>query len=478
MSELIFQILRSQGADVLPLLKEGFDGSGKRDMARRVQLMDAIAGAGENDFYLSKLDGAEKEVRSALIYALRHDENNARKLVELCQTERGSAKKAAHWALARLKSDIAWGYWDALAEKDLKQAISYMALSTAPRAGDLVARGLDQWLTNYEGLAGAGLKAEDVEQLQSLLYALPGKTGDAICTVYRRMAALGTGLDSVSYAAPNGQRMAMRLEAAESRKDNLAFSQVIPVILRRSILLNPAPELMALARELGRNQGFYQIPAVTSALLSGSSEEAFAAAEPWLRTAGLVVKRRPKESIVILSWALQDISWNEKLGALAFQVTFADPAAGRIQISRPVREPLDQRWYQYLMAPGGDEHMDAALSLLMDPGDAALCEQVGRYFYKRALTVSDNSPYLSYLRKCRWTDCKGLLEAYCKHNKVNTWAFADYLERMPGSPADRAAEAERVLSLIQSKKIPVGTWNPTQIEKRIAALRGQTMKAY
>lgn len=478
LSELISLILRSQGADMIPLLKEGFNGRGKRDMVRRVQLIDAIAGAEENGFYLSDLDGAEKEVRSALIYALRHHEDNATKLVELCQTERGNAKKAAHWALAKLESGIAWTYWDALAEKDLKQAVSYMTLSTAPRAGDLVARALDQWLTNYKESAPAGLKADDVEQLQSLLYALPGKTGDAICEVYRRMAALGTSLNSASYAGPNGQNMVMRLKAAEFWRENLTFSQVVPVILQRSILLNPAPDLMALAKELSRKQALYQIPAVTSALLTGSSEEAFDAAEPCLRTVGLVLKRRPKESVVVLSWVLQDISWDEEQGELAFQTAFTDPAAGSILISRPIREPLDQRWYKYLMAPGGDELTDGYLSSLIYPKDTALREQLGQYFYKRALTVNDNSPYLPWLRKCRWTVCGGLLESYCRHNKVNTWSFINFLDRMPGSPEDKAAEAGRALDLIRNKKIPVGSWNPTQIEKRIAALREQTRTAY
>lgn len=478
LSELISLILRSLGTDVVPLLKEGFDGRGKRDMVRRVQLIEGITGARENDFYLSELDGAEKEVRSALIYALRHDEANAQKLVDLCQTERGGGKKAAHWALAKLESDIAWTYWDALAEKDLKQAVSYMMLSTALRAGDLVAKGLDQWLTSCKELARDELQKEDLDQLQALLYALPGKTGGAICQTYRRIAALGTSLDFAGYIAPNGQKMAMRLKADETWKEELVFSQVIPLILRRSILLNPAPELMALAKELSLKQEVYKIPELTSVLLSGSSEEAFNTAEPWLRTQGLVLKKRPKESIAALSWTLQDISWSEELGELAFRVAFTDPAAGRILISRPIREPLDKRWYQYLTAPGGDEHMDACLFFLMYPRDDALREQLGQYFYKRALTVNDNNPYLYWLRKCQWTDCSGLLEAYCKHNQVNTWTFMDYLERMPGGPEDKAAEAERVLNLIRNKKIPVGTWNPTYIEKRINSMRGQSMKAY
>lgn len=471
--DLIAHILQSMGSDVLPLLKEGFDGKGKREMVRRVQLIEAVAGAQENDFYLSELEGSEKEVRGALIYALRHEESNAQKLVELCQTERSGPKKSAHWALAKLESDIAWEYWETLAQKDLKQAASYMILSTARRAGVLVAKALDQVLTDIVTLSHGGLKREDVDRLQELLYALPGKTGMEICEVYRRMAALGTSLDSVGYTAANGQSVALRLRGAEDWKEDLRFSHVVPIMLQRSILFNPAPELMALAKKLSRKHVLYHVPTVTTAMITGTAEEAFDAAEPWLRTVGLVLRKRPKESIAVLSRALQDIGWSQDAGGLVFRAAFTDPASGSVMVERPIKEHLDPRWYQYLTAPGGDEVMDSYLFCLMDPTDGTLKAQLGQYFYKRALAVNDNSNYLYWLRTCGWSDCSGLLENYCKHNKVSTWSFMQQMEQLPGGAAQKIAEAERVLKLIETKKVQVGTWNPTQIERRLELLRSQ-----
>ena len=72
LADLIFMIARAQSGAVLPLAKEGFDPAGKRDMARRVQLVDAVAGGAENAWYLENLPQAKKQVREALIYALRH----------------------------------------------------------------------------------------------------------------------------------------------------------------------------------------------------------------------------------------------------------------------------------------------------------------------------------------------------------------------------------------------------------------------
>ena len=74
--------MEEDGENVVPLLKGGFDPKGKKAMVRRVQVIDKVSGAKENDFYLEKLADAEKEVRQALIYALRHSMDNIDQLLE------------------------------------------------------------------------------------------------------------------------------------------------------------------------------------------------------------------------------------------------------------------------------------------------------------------------------------------------------------------------------------------------------------
>ena len=61
---------------ILPLLYQDFDPAGKREMVRRVEVIEALAGADANDFYIKMLDTAHKEVRQALIFALRHHQVN------------------------------------------------------------------------------------------------------------------------------------------------------------------------------------------------------------------------------------------------------------------------------------------------------------------------------------------------------------------------------------------------------------------
>ena len=45
LAELNMEIMKAQGSQVLPLLKEGFDPAGKKEMARRVEVIAALEGA-------------------------------------------------------------------------------------------------------------------------------------------------------------------------------------------------------------------------------------------------------------------------------------------------------------------------------------------------------------------------------------------------------------------------------------------------
>ena len=58
-------------AQLLSRLKYGFDPEGKTDMVRRMMLICAIAGVLlENDWYLSLLDSAKKDIRTLVVFAL------------------------------------------------------------------------------------------------------------------------------------------------------------------------------------------------------------------------------------------------------------------------------------------------------------------------------------------------------------------------------------------------------------------------
>ena len=76
MVSLILKILCSFGESILPALKQGFDLDGKSDMIRRIDGIEAIAGAKENDFYCMVVEKGKDKVRQRAIYALRLDKEN------------------------------------------------------------------------------------------------------------------------------------------------------------------------------------------------------------------------------------------------------------------------------------------------------------------------------------------------------------------------------------------------------------------
>ena len=466
--ELISKILRSLGPAVLPVLKAGFDPKGKKDMVRRVHIIEDISGGEANDFYLSHIPEAEKDVRAALVYALRHDEGNVEKLIELSGTERGNAKKMALWALARMDCPAARDYW-LRSEKTKGLALQYALHSTTPVSSALTAEALGCWLAPYEADINAPLDLKGKEALEELLSLLPGKSGPEICDIYRRMAVIGAALDSKTYPNPanNGKSTAvlLRSDGMFGRNFALHFSEAIPTVLRWSILFHPAPDLTDLAIELWKKDHAYASAGITAALLSKSAAEAFELSVSLLRS-------RPKTET--LANALGDLIWDEEYGRAAYHINayhlmLADPAEEAVELVRPLAEPLDRRWYKTLTAAafGGTTAIDWRLAHLVPLDDPELCYLVGEYLYDRMLKgIGDNN--LRELRRLGWNRCEGLAVNHCRRKKSeHIWSVMQILGQLPGSKENKQREGRAVLALIADGKFQLRNGTPAQLEEFI-----------
>ncbi|MCI8304841.1 MAG: HEAT repeat domain-containing protein, partial [Lawsonibacter sp.] len=100
LADLNEAILKAQGSWAVPLLKKGFDPAGKKEMARRVEVIAALEGAGATPWLREVLPQAKKDVRGAVILALGADPENVPLLLDLSKTERGSSREAVLRALA------------------------------------------------------------------------------------------------------------------------------------------------------------------------------------------------------------------------------------------------------------------------------------------------------------------------------------------------------------------------------------------
>ena len=174
---------------ILPLLYRDFDPAGKREMVRRVEVIEAVAGADANDFYIKMLDTAQKEVRQALIFALRHHQDNVPLLLEMTKKERGKNKDAAFWALANIENAQAAAYFKKYAEKNPKAVLGYLTDASSEWAAEVVEELCDRVLEQIENINEVSAEEKDLSDvfylLHDLLRALYGKGGAHGCECYK-----------------------------------------------------------------------------------------------------------------------------------------------------------------------------------------------------------------------------------------------------------------------------------------------------
>lgn len=479
LADLAQRYLMEQDESLLPLLMEGFDPAGKKEMARRMQVIEAIAGAKMNDWYLEQLPLAKKGVKGALIYALRHDTKNLDRLLELAEKEKGDNKALAMWALARIDTPAVEDFWrQQLAEGNV-DTLNYLIRSTTPAITTLTAERFHEALGRLPG-PERPFTEEEAQELDILFTALICKTGDAICDVYRRLAAFGPSLD---------QRMATRMRRGTKETGPLTFSivgfggnlqpfsRMAVCMLERSIHFTNDPQLSALAEELFQKYGgIWGAPVLSAALLNKGSREAVEVGKRVLST-GLLDKltgrgrQREVLELAFMGYLLRPLFPGQQLSYYAYH---RDPAvtAGvfyRPQEYIPVAEPLDGWWCDLFM----QVHMDGQLQMMVDPSDPVLCQKIGKYFYDRVRMGSIEMPLaaaFSVLKNCGWTQWKGLLTDYAKHTSraVSYWDIRGVLLSLPITDRERGEELQSVYKL--------GKYRPDKaIERQIEQWLGESI---
>ena len=410
--------LAAKGEDIRPLLEEGFDPGGGKDMAWRVKVLDWALGAAANDFYCAQLDrGGRAAVRAELVHALRHDKGNTARLLELCRTEKGKLGEMARWALARMDDPAAWAYFRELLPRQPRQVMASLEfVCGGQEAGELVAQELERLLAPLVADAACTPGEKEVQAIQEAFYALPGKTGPAVCEAYRRMAALGDRLD---------ERLHLRHKFVDAGpdKEGHAFRGAVVLTLREAILRQPDEGLLALAEELMRTaSSLFVIPYLTGMLLLRPAAEAYEAAERLLAPYGFARGKLTEEGRVLLqrifdvadlemsharysqacghfdrSFARYDMAtrfdtyrydpdWAvgkiEKRGCRGYTAWWwSESLKRRLTVFRPFAEPLDARWLEGMMSPEADVETCRLMSWLADLGDASCCARLGRFWH-------------------------------------------------------------------------------------------------
>ena len=176
-AELNAKILKQSGPAALPLLKEGFDPAGNRAMARRVEVISALEGAGATPWLREVLPQAKKDVRAAVLTALGKDAKNLSLLLELAQTEKGANRDAVLKALAGQEGEPVASFWAREVEKH-SQSVKFLEPSNEEWAIQLVASGLRQRLEQFLD-GGKRPSYEEGTDLTTWCWSLGRKIGRA-----------------------------------------------------------------------------------------------------------------------------------------------------------------------------------------------------------------------------------------------------------------------------------------------------------
>lgn len=445
LADLVMEWLKEDGKAVIPLLKKGFDPGGKQGMARRIQIIEAIGGGEENEFYLKALKNAGKQVKEAAIRALRHDMGNEKLLLDLIKSEKGNAKEEACFSLACMEGEEAAGYWKKQMDKKPEKWAGYLVNSPAPWASDLIADHVSRWLNAWEasGVLWKDLKKEDQEALISLWNAAQGKHSPKLCACYERIYKVEPAM------------------AADT--------------LKKSIKRQVHPRLRQVAEDMYKAHGDKFLGCVFWAdLLDDQPERLFDRFGDYVKPdEGRGILKRiagkkpdPREIFDVLA----HVKYDEETGKY---VVCQTPANGYTGYGKPIKvleHGLDLRWYKFLLdnknrfglewkrsyhSYGGHANgYDVMLEGLFRPDKEDVKQAYGEYFYWNARMRGTNAADIRMLKRCGWTDYKGLLVYVGKAEKNQiVYRTRQVLEQLPLSNEEMAVELSGLVEELKKKAV-------------------------
>ena len=137
--------LKKQSKDIVPILKDGFDPQGKRNMVSRLEIIASLCKEEENDFYKYCIENGSKEIKEIAIGFLMYDQNNIDYILDLTKTEKGKLKNKAFEALSYMTDNRAAKEWGKFLKKKPLDNIEYLRGTDQQWAIDY----LDEFIENY-----------------------------------------------------------------------------------------------------------------------------------------------------------------------------------------------------------------------------------------------------------------------------------------------------------------------------------------
>lgn len=448
-AELAKTWLYKEEPNILPLLKDGFDPKGKKEMMRRVEIISHLFGGLENEFYRGVIEDADKEVREAVIFALRHEKSNEELLLHLAKSERGKCREAAIRALSYMDSETSREYIRAALLKKAEDVAPLLSDSKEDWVSDLLAEALEKEYAEYTKSREEGKEAEGRarNRLEALLHFTAGKYSEKMIGVFEKIYG--------------------------------DFPQGVQRAVYVSVISDPQDGICAFANKMyEKYPGAALKMGLAGYLMRESAEKTYQSFAPSLRT-GLLekLKGKHKEGREVVA-VMSTISYDEKSAVYKIGDARSEDGFSVLPFG------LDPRWYESLMkyekSREGDEKRNAVyyygnpydmmLARLYNPGIRGLDTLYGEYFYRRIFEREVSAHDIRLLKRYGWKRYNGIISGLARENvKLGSMAYSllYLLKEIPLTNEELAAELEVLMK--KGKGISPNTmkmWNKWADELR------------
>ena len=459
-SEIVDRItreLRKQRKEIIPLLKDGFDPQGKREMLARLDIISHIGKENENDFYKYCIENGSKEIKEFAIGALKYSQDNIDYILDLTKIEKGKLKNKAFEVLSYMSDSRAEKEWDKFFKKKPLENIEYL-------------RGTDQqWATDYlnnfigvyiEELKNRSLKTAEERRIVEnevtrICSVILNKRTDKILSLF---------------------------------KDLYPYNKYeIKKILSFYIVTDLNKELTDLIKELARKyEGEFLEQEFLISLIKDKPETVYKNFSKYAGVGGLEeeIKKlfnslfkdnkisknkeeaKAQEEFRTLFNIIFHIYYNEESKEYILQwsnmITY-----NSIQIKL---SGFDKRWYNVIFELDDDYYekwnyyssYNTSIKRLYNPDIKGMKEKYGAFYYNIVLSRIPYSEDIEFLNKLGWTDYKDFLKGKIDIEK-NPSAFANrvryvgyILQDTLMSESDLIEQLEEIMAINKkNQKIPV-----------------------
>ena len=456
-ADRITRELKKKDKDIVPLLKEGFNPQGKREMIARLDIIGAICKEDENDFYKYCIENGSKEMKENAISELKYCQDNIDYILDLIKTEKGSVKNKAYVSLLWMNDSRAEKEWDKFFKKKPFDNIYSFQFTNQQWAID--------YLNNF-------IKEYIVELKNKTL-----KTAEERRVVESEVAKIC----SVSFNKEINKNLDYYRELYPYNKDE------IKRILSYYIVANLNKEIIDLIKELSKKyEGEFLEQEFLISLIKDKPETTY---KNFSRFAGAEKDEKGIKKLFYTFFANNKLSKNKEeakaqedfsiLFNVIFHIHYDEENKEYILYWQNINDysvmkiklnGFDKKWYNIIFNIEDDfyenwnyyssYHRD--LKNLYNPDIKGMKEKYGAFYYNIILSRIPYSEDIEFLNKLEWTNYKNFLKGKIDieknapklHNRVRSIGYI--LNEVPISESELIKQIEELFEMDKkTKRMPI-----------------------